>query len=221
LTKVKICGITNVAHARAAIEAGADFIGLVFAPSPRQITYEKAMDISTAVKNGKSSLAVVGVFVNMPVSGVNEIASRCRIDYVQLSGDETWEYCLQIEKPVIKAVHITPESGEDKLLAVLDEGRRALKTKQVIYLLDTRIDSRYGGTGRVFQWDLARRASEQFRVIIAGGLGPENVREAVEKLNPYGVDVSSGVEIDGIKSVGKMNAFIEEVRSALRADNEK
>jgi phosphoribosylanthranilate isomerase len=219
LTRIKICGITEPVYARAALEAGADFIGLVFAPSPRQITGATAMEISAAVKAEKSDTSVVGVFVNMPASEVNEVASRCRADYVQLSGDETWDYCLQIERPVIKAVHVYPDSDEQGLLTGLNEGRRILSSKQVIYMLDTRIDDRYGGTGQIFRWGVAKRTAERFPVIIAGGLTPDNVGEVVSQLKPYGVDVSSGVEVDGIKSIEKINAFVKAVRSAVRPDN--
>ena len=214
MIKVKICGITEPTYARAAVEAGADFIGLIFAPSPRQITQGKAVEIIEAVKSTGSTVSVVGVFVNMPARDVNEVASGCGVDYVQLSGDETWDYCQQIEKPVIKAVHISPGSDKDELLDTLHEGERLLDSKQVIYLLDSRVDDRYGGTGQSFHWDIAKHVAAQYPVIIAGGLGPDNVSRVVSQLKPYGVDVSSGVEVDGIKSIEKINAFVKAVRSA-------
>ena len=126
MTKVKICGITEVIYARAAMEAGANLIGVVFAPSPRQITDEKAQEIIAAVKTQKQSLPVVGVFVNIPASTVNAAASFCGLDWVQLSGDETWEYCQQIEKPVIKAIHISRKLEEGRLLDHLGNGQRIL-----------------------------------------------------------------------------------------------
>ena len=132
MTKVKICGITDVLYARAAIEAGADLIGVVFAPSPRQVTYEKAQEMVATVKTQKHSLPVVGVFVNMLASTVNEMASFCGLDWVQLSGDETWEYCQQIERPVIKAIHV----AQDRRFLLLME-KSALLPPQVpwqIYL---------------------------------------------------------------------------------------
>lgn len=212
MTKVKICGITEISHARTAIEAGADLIGVVFAPSPRQVTHEKAQEIAVAVK--EHNLPVVGVFVNMPASTVNAVASDCGLDWVQLSGDESWQYCQQIEKPIIKAIHISPEWDEEELLTHLEDGQQVLDSRSPLYLLDTWLEQKYGGTGKVFAWEIARRAVEKFPVIIAGGLNPENVGEMVAGLRPWGVDVSSGVESHGVKDVAKIKAFVQAVRSA-------
>jgi phosphoribosylanthranilate isomerase len=211
LTRVKICGITDVLYAQAAIEAGADLIGVVFAPSPRQVTHDKAREIAAAVKK---HVPVVGVFVNMPAATVNSVASSCGLDWVQLSGDESWEHCQQIEKPLIKAIHISPEWKEKELLARLEEGERRLGSKTLIYLLDTLVENKYGGTGQVFAWEVARGAAAKFPVIIAGGLDAEMVRQVVSSLKPWGVDVSSGVESGGVKDVDKIKAFIQAVRSA-------
>ncbi len=211
MTRVKICGITEVAHARAAVEAGADLIGVVFASSPRQVSYDKAREIAAAVKK---HVPVVGVFVNMPAATINSVASSCQLDWVQLSGDETWEHCQQIEKPVIKAIHISPEWDEEKLLSHLESGQRELGSRSPIYLLDTWLEQKYGGTGQVFAWEIAKRAAAEYPVIIAGGLQPENVGQVVSSLRPWGVDVSSGVESQGIKDVEKIKAFVNTVRSA-------
>jgi phosphoribosylanthranilate isomerase len=212
LTKIKICGITGVAYAQAAIEAGADLIGVVLAPSPRQVTYEKAREIVAAVK--KHYFPVVGVFVNKPAAAVNMVAAFCGLDWVQLSGDESWEYCQQIEKPVIKAVHIMPDWDEENLLAHLEEGQKKLGDRSPIYLLDTFVEDKYGGTGKVFAWKIARRAAAKYSAIIAGGLQPENVGEVVSGLKPWGVDVSSGVESQGVKDAAKIKAFVQAVRTA-------
>ncbi len=197
----------------AAIEAGADLIGVVLAPSPRQVTYEKARDIVTAVRTQKRSLPAAGVFVNMPAATVNAVAAFCELDWVQLSGDETWEYCQQIEKPVIKAVHVSRSLAEGELLSHLENGQRILGSQPPIYLLDTLVEHKYGGTGQAFGWQIARQAAARFPLIIAGGLRPENVGQVVTRLIPWGVDVSSGVETNGIKDVDKIRAFVKAVRS--------
>jgi phosphoribosylanthranilate isomerase len=212
LTKIKICGITDVAYVRAAAEAGADFIGVVLAPSPRRVTRDKARQIAAAAR--ELGLPAVGVFVNMPAAEVNDLAAFCGLDRVQLSGDEGWEYCRKIEKPAIKAIHISNKLGEEELLAHLKEGQRALGSRSPLYLLDTFVEKKYGGTGKVFTWETARRAAAKYPVIIAGGLSPENVGEVVSGLKPWGVDVSSGVESNGVKDAAKIKAFIQAVRSA-------
>jgi phosphoribosylanthranilate isomerase len=212
LTRVKICGITGVAYARSAIEAGADLIGVVLAPSPRQVTREKAREIVAAVK--EYNLPAVGVFVNMPAAEVNAVAADCGLGRVQLSGDESWDYCRQIEKPVIKAVHIMPDWNEGKLLAHLEDGQKKLGDRSPLYLLDTFIEQKYGGTGKVFTWEIARRAVARYPVIIAGGLHPENVGEVISSLKPWGVDVSSGVESRGVKDIAKIKAFVQAARAA-------
>ena len=218
MTRVKICGIRDKAHALAAIEAGSNFIGLVFAPSQRQVTPAQAGEIVSAVKKCSEATAVVGVFVNMPAAEVNRTASSCNLDWVQLSGDESWEYCRQITKPLIKAIRIKPGQRPEEICEDLATGVRILSSQRYIYLLDSQVKGKYGGTGMTFDWSLPRQAAEQFPVIIAGGLTPENVAQAIETVAPWGVDVSSGVETGGVKDIAKIRAFIEAVR---RADDNK
>ena len=214
MTRVKICGIREQAHALAAIEAGADFIGLVFAPSSRQVTLSQAQEIVSAVTKSDNTTEMVGVFVNTPASRVNRIANSCQLDWVQLSGDEPWEYCHHITKPLIKAVRIRRGQRPKQICAHLAAGARVLSKQRCIYLLDCQIKGKYGGTGMTFDWSLAQQAAEQFPVIIAGGLNPENVTQVIETTAPWGVDVSSGVETGGIKDIAKIRAFIEAVRKA-------
>ena len=218
MTRVKICGIRCKAHALAAIEAGADFIGLVFAPSQRQVAPAQAGEIIDAVKKSSKATTVVGVFVNMLVPEVNKTADSCHLDWVQLSGDESWEYCCQITKPLIKAVRIREGQCLDEIYDYMATGARILSAQRHIYLLDSQVKDKYGGTGIAFDWNLARQVAERFPVIIAGGLTPENVAQAIETVAPWGVDVSSGVETGGVKDIAKIRAFIEAVR---RADDNK
>ncbi len=212
MTRVKICGIREKAHALAVIEAGGDFIGLVFAPSQRRVTLAQAKDIVNTVKKHSEATAVVGVFVNMPACEVNRIANSCNLDWVQLSGDEPWEYCHQVTKPLIKAVRIKSGQDPEEICDNLVAGARLLSSQRYIYLLDSQVKGRYGGTGTAFDWRLAQQAAEEFPVIIAGGLTPENVSQAIETATPWGVDVSSGVEEGGVKDIVKIRAFIETVR---------
>ncbi len=210
-TRVKICGIRDKIHALAAVEAGADFIGLVFAPSQRQVSPVKACEIASAVKKSSDATKVVGVFVNVLASDVNTIADFCALDWVQLSGDESWEYCREVVKPVIKAIRIDQQSPEE-LYAKLSTGGKLLPPQGFITLLDSRVEGKYGGTGERFNWHLAQRVAKKFPVIIAGGLDPKNVAKLIETVRPWGVDVSSGVETGGVKDIAKIRTFIKEVR---------
>ena len=212
MTRIKICGITDEIHALAAAEAGADCIGLVFAASKRQVIPARAREIADAVKKSSAATKVVGVFVNAPVFQVNEIADFCALDVVQLSGDESWEDCSKIANPVIKAIRVGRQSLED-ICAELSAASRLLARRRFITLLDSEVEGKYGGTGENFNWELAREVARKFQVIIAGGLDPQNVAMLIKRVSPWGVDVSSGVESNGLKDASKIRAFIEAVRS--------
>jgi len=213
MTRIKICGIRDKPHALAAVGAGADFIGIVFAPSRRQVSPVQAREIAHAVKRSNGATEVVGVFVNAPSSQVNELADFCALDWVQLSGDESWEYCREVSRPVIKAIRIARQSPEE-LYAALSTGNELPPPQQSIALLDSGVEGKYGGTGESFDWNLAQQITERFPVIIAGGLDPKNVARLIERVAPWGVDVSSGVETRGVKDTSKIKAFIEAVRKA-------
>ena len=212
MTRIKICGITDEIHALAAAEAGADCIGLVFAASKRQVIPARAREIADAVKKSSAATKVVGVFVNAPVFQVNEIADFCALDVVQLSGDESWEDCSKIANPVIKAIRVGRQSLED-ICAELSAASRLLARRRFITLLDSEVEGKYGGTGETFNWELGREVARKFQVIIAGGLDPQNVAMLIKRVSPWGVDVSSGVESNGLKDASKIRAFIEAVRS--------
>jgi len=217
MTRVKICGIRDEIQALAAVGAGADFIGVVFAPSQRQVSPAKAREIANAVRESGHpdyiGTEVVGVFVNMPASEVNEIADYCPVDWVQLSGDESWEYCQELKKAIIKVIHVFSGQKTDEILANIETGYQLLAEKRLVCLLDSRVEGAYGGTGQVFNWQLAREISARFPVMIAGGLTPANVGQLVKEVKPWGVDVSTGVETNGLKDASKIRAFVKAVRS--------
>lgn len=204
MTRVKICGIRSEEQALAAARAGADFLGLVFADSPRRVSPARAKKIVAALKNSYVLAEAVGVFVNSPAAMVNRIAGTCGLDRVQLSGDEDMDYCRAIERPVIKAVRPGTLADEKPLF----------EWKDVIILLDTAVPGHYGGTGKTFNWQLAVPIALKYPVILAGGLTPENVAGAVRAVRPWGVDVSSGVETNGVKDMVKIEKFIKAVREA-------
>jgi phosphoribosylanthranilate isomerase len=209
MTYIKICGIKSEADALGA--AGADFIGLVFASSPRQVTPDLAAKITSALKKNKAKAKSVGVFVNMPIATVKKIADDCHLDYVQLSGDESWAYCRELARPVIKVIKFT---SHEPVGRQINEGKQMMGKNKYMVLLDTAAKDKYGGTGTTFDWKLAKPIVEKYPVIIAGGLNPENVGKAIKILKPWGVDVSTGVETKGVKDMKKIIKFIETVREA-------
>jgi phosphoribosylanthranilate isomerase len=213
VTRIKICGIRQVEQALTSAAEGADYIGLVFAPSRRKVTAEQAAGITGVLRSLKNPPAAVGVFVNFKAEEVNNTAVSCGLDYVQLSGDETWEYCRQIRRPVIKALHVSGGSTLESLIGEIKQGYAALSAEKLTFLLDTQVQGLYGGTGQTFDLRLAQEIAARYPVIIAGGLDCENIRRVVREVQPWGVDVSSGVETGGIKDIGKIKEFIRNVKT--------
>ena len=210
MTYVKICGISREEDAEAA--AGADFIGLMFAESPRRVTLEQARALAEAVRSRPAPPKAVGVFANNPLDEVNETARALALDYVQISGDEPDDYVRRVEAPVIRSVHVEAGAGQRPNTAALAARLDALRALGATPLLDAKVDARYGGTGRRFDHAAARDVAREHDFLLAGGLTPENVAEAVAGVRPWGVDVSSGVETGGVKDAAKIRAFIEAVR---------
>lgn len=201
--KVKICGIRDASTARAAVEAGADALGFVFAPGPRRVEREVVRSICSALPPFVSR---VGVFVNAPAGLVEETADYCGLDILQLHGDETPEYCRSLKYKVIKAFRVRDAAS----LAEIKHYHCAA------VLLDSYVPGVPGGTGRCFDWSLARELASSRPVILAGGLNPENVKQAVDTVGPYAVDVSGGVETGGKKDHEKIRMFIQRSRGVVR-----
>lgn len=162
----------------------------------------------------KQRPVIVGVFVNLPAGEVNGIAESCNLDMVQLSGDESWSYCLDMEHPLIKVIHMQANRTSGYILSEIEEGYKVGLKQKHICLLDTKKEDAYGGTGEIFDWKVAGEISGRYQLIIAGGLSPQNVGELVKRVNPWGVDVSSGVESSGKKDMQKIDNFIKAVRKA-------
>lgn len=206
MTKVKICGIRTVPDALAAAEAGADMLGFNFHPkSIRFIDREACTRIGTEVRSEYPSVQLVGVFVNASPDEMLQVLIDCSLDLAQLSGDEPPEACAALGGKGFKAFHGVP--GEDI-------GRYARGAAPAL-LIDGRVGGAYGGTGVRADWSAAAKLTNCYPLLLAGGLGPENVADAIERVNPWGVDVASGVESEpGMKDTGKVRAFIEAVRLA-------
>ena len=244
MTLVKICGNRTPEDVIAAAEAGADFVGMVFASSSRRVDVDQAQamvralggplaahelalppqtitharhDVEAWFQHGTQVIGryleakrplTVGVFADQSIDEVNEIAEEAGVDLVQLSGDESWEDCLLVTKQVIQTVHISPIDSPSDPMELVRPG----------FALALHLDSAHGpyrgGSGQTFNWEVARAVAERIPMILAGGLNPENVGEAVRLVKPWAVDVSSGTETDGRKDHARVRAFIQAVRAA-------
>jgi phosphoribosylanthranilate isomerase len=244
VTRIKICGLRTPEQALIAAEAGVDFVGMVFAESRRRVTAEEASEIVRALgtplagremesppavfRNGGSGLRdwyehgaaalerllqrkrplTVGVFANNDPDEINEIVDECGIDLIQLSGNEPWDRCLLMNRQVIKTLHLGPKDTLAEAVARTETG------SAIAVHLDKADPRAFGGTGLSLDWNLAAAVAEVYPVWLAGGLTPENVAEAMRIVRPWCVDVSSGVELEGIKDEAKMRAFVKAVRAA-------
>lgn len=245
MTRVKICGVRDAETAREAMKAGADFIGLMFAESRRQVTPQQCYDIIEAVRQERrgpdvariegpgrgevrgaswfgawneaidDALArwrplLVGVFADQEVEDANEIAEAAGLELIQLSGGEDEEFVRQVRPPVLKAIHVHPDTTADDVIDAARPGAAAG------IMLDTGSASARGGTGETFDWAVATEVAGRLPLMLAGGLSPGNVADAVEAVDPWAVDVSSGVETDGVKDIEKVRAFIRAAKGTGR-----
>jgi phosphoribosylanthranilate isomerase len=202
MTFIKICGIQTLKDALAAIEAGADYLGFNFYPkSVRLIEKETCAEITSVLKKGYPHIKLVGVFVNSPVEDVKDILETCLLDLAQLHGDETPEIFSQLSPCVFKAFRGIPSD-------VTGYERNDVPA----LLVDAAVKGMYGGSGVTTDWSAAAKLANRYPLLLAGGLTPENVADAVRQVNPWGVDVASGVEAAaGQKDPSKMKAFVQAV----------
>ena len=206
MTRIKICGITNIDDALMAIDAGADALGFNFVPgTPRYLKNIQAA--AKIIEQLPPFITTVGLFVNADAEVVQGTADECHLDMLQLHGEESPQFCRSLNHRIIKAVRIKNESSVSHLSDYRVSG----------YLLDTYVKGVLGGTGVAFDWQLAVKAKQYGRIILAGGLDPDNVASAVKQVRPYGVDVSSRVEASpGRKDPVKVRAFIQNVKEIDR-----
>ena len=210
-TRIKVCGITNAADAEAAVNAGADAVGVIFAPSPRQVTLEQA---AAALAVVRPPVARIGVFVDARIEEIEDAVRRCGLTAVQFSGHESPADCDAVSVPVVKAFGVGTDFGLEDVEPFRDHA--------AALLLDTYLAGKAGGTTQVFDWQSLGAVPGWALVYVAGGLNPDNVGECVAVLRPYAVDVSSGVEArPGTKDHAKLLAFCSAVRAAdLEVGNE-
>lgn len=202
-TRVKICGITRLEDALSAVEQGADAIGLVFySPSPRCVSIAQAAHISAALP---PFISVVALFVNPSQQEVSEVLAKVKVDLLQFHGDESESVCMQYGLPYLKAIRVKSDTN-------LIQYAQTYKSAKAL-LLDTHSEVAVGGTGQVFDWGLIPNHMPK-PIVLAGGLTPQNISGAIQKVQPYAVDVSGGVEQEkGIKDAAKIAAFMAAVNS--------
>ena len=202
MTFVKICGLKEAEHVQTAVNAGANFIGFVFAPSKREVSIEQAQALA---KHIPANIKKVGVFVNADATFLQDVYEKVPLDYIQYHGDETNAFIQQIGLPAIKAFSIRTEAD------VLN----ATSYDVDYYLFDAPGTDYRGGSGHTFDWSLLEKSNiPRKKVILAGGLHCDNVAEAISFVQPFGVDVSSGVEQDGVKNYVLIERFLQAAKGA-------
>jgi phosphoribosylanthranilate isomerase len=243
--RVKICGCRTPEQALLAAEAGADFIGMIFAESRRKVSLEEASEIVRALGTPLSEMEqpsppsvfrsadaglqawfeqgcgaldrllqrkrplTVGVFANVDPEEINQTVDECGLDLVQLSGREPWPVCLLINRQVVKVLHVVGDDTPAGALSRIEAG------SATAIMLDRAAPGSFGGNGEAFDWNVARGIGQSMPFWLAGGLTPENVVEAIKTARPWCVDVSSGVETDGVKDPAKIRAFLQNAKGVL------
>ena len=204
MTKIKICGIKTLNDALAAIEAGADYLGFNFyRRSVRFIEKRACAEMTSVLKKEHTQIKLVGVFVNALVEEIKDILDTCSLDLAQLHGDETAEMLKALDGKAYKAFRGIPESLDG-----------FVRSESPAFLVDASVKGVYGGSGVTADWNGAAELAKKYPLLLAGGLTPENVAEAVRQVKPWGVDVASGVEsAPGEKDASKMKAFVRAVRN--------
>jgi phosphoribosylanthranilate isomerase len=213
---VKICSLREIEHARYVLDAGADLFGLIFAPARRQVTTERAREIVDAVRRdarGAPPLAV-GVFVDASLAEIEAVVQAMEIDLVQLHGSEPPELVGMLPVSVVKAIRPLPGASVDDVHREIERYARAAGAP-LAYLLDGFHASRAGGEGVRADWSLAAELAKSWPIMLAGGLDPASVAAAIRAVGPLGVDVSSGVETDGVKDQAKIGEFVRNARAAF------
>jgi phosphoribosylanthranilate isomerase len=203
--KIKICGIRTLPDALAAIEAGADLVGFNFyRKSARFVDVQTCQRICSALRQSAPRVQLVGVFVNAPIDEIEQALEFCSLDLAQLSGDESPELCAALGGKGFKSFHGIPGGNV----------RPYARGGAPDFLVDAAVSGLYGGTGVTGDWSGAARLARDYQLLLAGGLAPGNVAQAIEQVKPWGVDVASGVESrPGVKDPGRMRAFVEAARS--------
>ena len=217
MTRFKICGLREAKHALVAADAGADFLGFVFVPDVRrQLSEQQGKDIVRDYRRLKASRnpRLVGLFANQPLEDVNRIVRSCGLNMAQLCGDEPPACWEGVAVPVIKQIKVHEYHPMDEVTSDVLRRVDQVVSRGHLAMLDKYEAGSLGGTGRTFDWSIARDVAKHHDFFLAGGLSPENVAGAITMVNPWCVDISTGVETDGVKDVDKIIALAKQVHCA-------
>jgi phosphoribosylanthranilate isomerase len=220
MTRIKICGITNLDDALVVAKLGADLLGFIFyEPSPRFVQPESVKEIIEVLRANTHHAIMVGVFVNEAPDTVRQIIDFCQLDVVQLHGEESPDFVHSFQRQAYKAIRPKSKDEADMLISKYSCGPESVVSTEVgstkiCYLIDAYHPTLYGGTGHVADWSMATKIARQYPILLAGSLTQDNVAEAIRQVQPWGVDVSSGVESSkGKKDYNKVKNFIQQVRN--------
>ena len=221
MTRFKICGLREPGHAVIAADSGADFLGFVFVHGVRrQLSEEQGHAVISEYRGlrGEGGPKLVGLFANQPLEEVNRIVARCDVDLAQICGGESLDYLDRVDVPVIRQVRVRADGPGHSAVAETLNTVSAVADRGHMVVLDRHQAGALGGTGLSFDWDIARKVAERYDLLLAGGLSPDNVASAIDRVKPWAVDVSSGGETDGVKDPDKIVAFAQKVRGTDEAD---
>ncbi len=216
MSRAKICGLRSLPDALFAAAEGAKLLGLVFMPGrPRRVEIETAKSIVAGVRASQDHPPLmVGLFADQPLDEVDNVIRACGLDLAQLCGKESLDYCSRVASRLIKVLHVDDSMAGEEAFASLEAQVQLFLEAGHLVTLDRLVEGIPGGTGHTFNWEIAARLSERgHSFLLAGGLSPDNVAQAVAKVQPWGVDVSSGVETDGVKDQAKIQSFIVNAKS--------
>jgi len=213
---IKICGLRQLDHAMVAAESGASMIGLMFAPSRRQITPADAQTLARELRTefGDKTPLITGIFLDASPERINEIADMVSLDLVQLHGTLPASELRKIHRPVVPVINPKPGSDVPSVVAGIRDSNED-SYRPLVWLVDAWDPVQHGGTGKRADWQLAQALARETRILLAGGLNAANVADAILFVKPWGIDVSSGVESEGVKDLRKIRTFIAAAQSAF------
>jgi phosphoribosylanthranilate isomerase len=212
---IKLCSLRQPDHATWAVEAGSDAFGLIFTPARRQVSPSAGAQIAAVARAGTARKPqAVGVFVNSDADEINGVAAQVGLDVAQLQGDESPDVLARVSIATIKAIRIEPEATFEQIASSIERYERG-KRPPIAYHIESHHVGQAGGNGVLADWDMATQLARHFPIVLAGGLTPDNVGQAIEQVRPVGVDVSSGVESNGVKDRQKMIDFVTNARAAF------